>query len=70
MGEEAFDEYVLADDTGEQVLFVRGGWSRDEVYIGIGRTGSDDPDNVVAVDGKELKRALRSMVIGTPRRRR
>lgn len=69
MGEEAFDETVLSSEDGKRVLFVRGGYSRDEVWIGIGKVGGSDPDVVVCVDGADLKRALRGMVIGSKRRR-
>ena len=67
MGEEAFDEARLDCADGEHVLYVRGGYQRDEVHIGIGRYGEDAPYVLVEVDGKALKRALRNMVIGKAR---
>lgn len=72
MGEEAYDEFELQAESGDlkRTLVVRGGYSRDEVYIGICRTKDGQPDEIIAVDGRELKRVLRSMVIGEPRRRR
>ena len=71
MGEEAYDEYELpaieehAPD--KRTLVIRGGYCRDEVYIGICRTKDDWPGEIIAVDGTALKRILRSMVIGTSR---
>ncbi len=71
MGEEAYDEYELpaieehAPD--KRTLVIRGGYCRDEVYIGICRTKDDWPGEIIAVDGTALKRILRSMVIGTRR---
>jgi hypothetical protein len=75
MGEEAYDEIEIIstdphDPNDRRTLVVRGGYSRDEVYLGICRSVDDQPDEIIAVDGAALKRALRSMVIGTPRRRR
>lgn len=75
MGEEAYDEFELAAEhpshaDDQRTLVVRGGYSRDEVYIGICRSKDDQPDEIIAVNGKELKRALRAMVIGEPRRAR
>lgn len=72
MGEEAYDEFELesADPGDLRTVVVRGGYSRDEVYVGICRNASEQPTMLVAVDGKDLKRALRKMVIGTPRRRK
>ena len=64
MGEEAFDEFRLDCADGEHVLYVRGGYQREEVLIGIGRFGEDAPYVLVEVDGAALKRALRNMVIG------
>jgi len=74
VGEEAFDEFELSSvekvgpDT--RTLVIRGGYSRDEVYIGICRSADDQPDEIIAVDGAELKRILRSMCIGEQRTRR
>lgn len=75
MGEEAYDEFELPsahphhpDD--RRTLVIRGGYSRDEVYIGICQSKDDQANEIIAVDGRELKRVLRSMVIGEPRRKR
>ena len=71
MGDEAYDEHDLSDvDGSRRTLVVRGGWSRTEIYIGICRSKDDQPDELIAVDGIELKRILRSMQIGEPRRRK
>jgi hypothetical protein len=72
MGEEACDEFELhaVDGDMKRTLVVRGGYSRDEVYLGICRNAESQPDEIIAVDGRELKRVLRSMVIGEPRKRR
>ena len=72
MGDEAYDEFELGADVPDdrRTLVVRGGYSRDEVYIGICRSTDAQPDELIAVNGRELKRALRSMVIGGPRRTR
>ena len=75
MGEELFDETVLEElGAGMRTLFVRGGYSRDEVWVGIGKLGGTDPDVVVEVDGATLRDALNSMNIGkqmlTRRKRR
>ncbi len=68
---EAFDETVIQEIVvGLKQIFVRGGYSRDEVCIGIGKLGGLDPDVLIEVDGAELKRALRKMVIGDHRRRK
>ena len=69
MGEEACDEAILPAEGG-RVLFVRGGYCRTEVYIGIGKAGEADPDILAVVDGAALKRALRNMQIGEPRERK
>ena len=75
MGEEACDQVELpaadpSKPSDKRTLLISGGYSRDEVYIGICNSTDDLPNDVIAVDGKELKRALRSMVIGEPRKRR
>lgn len=68
MGEELFDEIVLEErGAGMRTLYIRGGYSRNEVWVGIGKLGGSDPDIVVEVDGKALRRALASMVIGRTR---
>lgn len=74
MGEEAYDETVLPclDSVmdsldGGQSLVIRGGYQREEVYIGICEPGVNEPSVLVAVDGRALKRALASMVIGKRR---
>lgn len=69
MGEEAYDEFALETTDGRS-LVIRGGYCRDEVYVGICRSKDDLPDDLVAVNGAELKRVLRSMQIGAQRKRR
>lgn len=69
MGEEAYDEFDLETTDGRS-LVIRGGYCRDEVYVGICRSKDELPDDLVAVNGAELKRALRSMQIGEQHRRR
>lgn len=69
MGEEAFDELELCsvsspDDT--RTLVIRGGYSRDEVYVGICRSVDDHPDELIAVDGMELRDWLNQINIGHP----
>ena len=69
MGEEACDEFDL-ETTDGRYLVIRGGYCRDEVYVGICRSKDDLPDDLVAINGAELKRVLRSMQIGAQRKRR
>lgn len=74
MGEEAYDEFEISSchphkPNDRRTLVIRGGYSRDEVYLGICQSKDDHPDEIIAVDGMELKRALRSMVIGDRKRR-
>jgi hypothetical protein len=68
MGEEAYDEFDLETTDGRS-LVIRGGYCRDEVYIGICRSKDALPDDLVAVDGVALERALGSMQIGERRPR-
>lgn len=75
MGEEAYDEFELAAENpnhadDRRTLVVRGGYSRDEVYVGICRSKDDQPDEIIAVNGRDLKRALMSMVTGKPHPKR
>jgi hypothetical protein len=41
MGEEAFDEVKINCDGGMR-LYVRGGYGREEVWLGIGRPTEED----------------------------
>lgn len=73
MGDEAYDQFDLPDvgkPRTKRTLSIAGGYSRDEVYIGICQNQESFPDDVIAVDGRELKAILRSMQIGRPRERR
>lgn len=66
MGEELFDEFDFpsTEKPGEG-LAIRGGYCRDEVWIGL--TESDGSiHSFVVVDGHALREALNSMNIGTP----
>lgn len=69
MGDEAYDEFDLETTDGRS-LVIRGGYCRDEVYIGICESKDSQPHELVAVNGAALKRALRSMQIGPQRGRR
>lgn len=71
MCEEAFHEEELRAVGGadKRTLVVRGGYGREEVFIGICRTSDDMPDEVIAVDGRELLSALRSMGLPAPKKR-
>ena len=64
MGEEPFDETILQSNHG--TVFVRGGWSRDEVLIGVSEQRSEtDPDVIVSLSRDQAKRliaALREML--------
>jgi hypothetical protein len=67
VGEEAFDETIIVADSGS--LFIRGGWGREEVFIGLARGRNDQPDiliNLTPLQQKRLVEALRTM---RPKRR-
>lgn len=70
MCEEPFDERVFRLDQG--TIFVRGGWGREDVVLGISRArDSYDPDVLVTLDWDQSRRlisALRDML--PPKRRR
>jgi len=54
MGEEAFYETVLASDTG--TVYVRGGYGREEVYLGMteGNTpDAPDPDYMITLTPRQ-----------------
>lgn len=74
MGDELWDEFDLPSTEDPRMgLAIRGGYCRDEVWLGI-----TEPDGsvsrLVVVDGAELRRILNSMNIGrvmlTRRKRR
>jgi hypothetical protein len=67
MGEEAYDEIEVASarEGDLRTLVIRGGYGREEVYLGICRTTDDQADEIISVDGRELIRVLRDMVKGS-----
>ena len=71
MGDEAYDEAELpaVSHCDDRTLVIRGGYQRDTVAIGICQSKDDEPDYIIEVSGADLKRALRSMVIGKQRAR-
>jgi hypothetical protein len=80
MGEEAFDEVEITCEDGMR-LYVRGGYGREEVWLGIGRPTEDDiakgypgePALIVELDSdarRALTRAIREMVAKPGRARK
>lgn len=66
MGEEPFDEVVLVSDGG--TVFVRGGWGREEICLGLSRDRHPepvDPDVACTLSADQTRRliaALREML--------
>ena len=72
MGEEAYDEIDLRSDdpSDKRTLVIRGGYGRENVFIGICSSRDDDPDEIIEISVADLKLALRSMVGGQKERRK
>ena len=67
MGSEPFDETILQSNRG--TVFVRGGWSRDEVLIGVSEQRSDtDPDVIVSLSRDQAKRVITALREMLPKR--
>lgn len=62
MGEEAYEEVVLAADTG--TVTVRGGYGRDEVWLGIakGNKPDDHPDINIALTPRQQRETVTAIV--------
>ena len=63
MCDEPFDETILVADSGS--LFIRGGWGREEILIGLAKGRNQDaPDILIELTPLQQKRlieALRAM---------
>lgn len=64
MGDEAYSEIDIPATTGKRTLVVRGGYGRQDVYLGICEDKNAQPDDLIAVDCRELKRVLAGMYLG------
>lgn len=61
MGEDAFEEVVIAARCG--TLFIRGGYGREEVYLGLARDQrpEGDPDIVIALTPLVRQRLIEAL---------
>jgi hypothetical protein len=72
MGDEPFDEVILVANDG--TVWVRGGWGRKEVYLGLarGRRRAGDPDISIElgpIQHVRLIEALKEMLPKKPKKR-
>ena len=67
MGEEPFEEALLQSESG--TVFIRGGWGRDEVLLGISEKRSDgDPDVLVHLIRDQARRVITALRDMLPKR--
>ena len=67
MCEEPFDETILQSDRG--TVFVRGGWGRDDVLLGVSEQRSEtDPDVIVSLSRDQARRVIAALREMMPRR--
>jgi len=66
MGEEGYDETRLITDRG--TIIVRGGYGRDEMWLGIspGRNDDDHPDLVVEMSPSMQQRLIDAIKMMQP----
>lgn len=66
MDKEAYDEIDIPDVShgSKRTLCIRGGYGRSEVYVGICADAESMPNDLIAVDGRALKKAIDEFHMG------
>ena len=68
MCDEPFDETIIVANSGS--LFIRGGWGREEVFIGLARGRNDDqPDILIELTPLQQKRLMEALRTMRPKRK-
>lgn len=59
MGDEEFDETIIIANSGS--VFIRGGYGREEIWLGLSHGRSDQPDVIVELTSLQRKRLIEAL---------